>query len=31
MLAQKPLTLEVLMMWPSSAAINSGMKARTPL
>ena len=30
MLAQKPLTLEVLTMWPSSEAISSGMKARTP-
>ncbi len=28
--AQKPLTLEVLTMWPSSAFSSIGRKARTP-
>ena len=30
MLAQNPLTLDVLMMWPSSAATSNGRKARVP-
>jgi len=29
--SQKPLTLLVLTMWPSSACISSGRKARVPL
>ena len=28
--AQKPLTLDVLTMWASSAFISSGRKVRTP-